>query len=84
MAVENMQQPSDDKNSAYNRLLCEGILSIQSGNLDLGLQQFTQAEKVIKNKQEPLFYKGVSIVREAFKAYPSDIQKKSEIILDGL
>ena len=61
LAVETLL--ATDPNSTYNKFLCEGILSVQSGNYETGLTYFQKAWKVFPNKLEPFFYQGVSKIK---------------------
>ncbi|CAD8142066.1 unnamed protein product [Paramecium pentaurelia] len=51
----------------YNRFLCEGILKIQAGQFNAGMEFFQRAQKIFQKKMEPTFYQGVTLINQSFK-----------------
>ncbi|CAD8059821.1 unnamed protein product [Paramecium sonneborni] len=51
----------------YNKFLCEGILKIQAGQFNIGMEFFQRAQKIFQKKMEPTFYQGVTLINQAFK-----------------
>ncbi|CAK58296.1 unnamed protein product (macronuclear) [Paramecium tetraurelia] len=51
----------------YNKFLCEGILKIQAGQFNSGMEFFQKAQKIFQKKMEPSFYQGATLINQAFK-----------------
>ena len=74
-----------DQGSNYNRLLCEGIINVQQGRHDKGIEYFARAGKTFSKRMEPLLYYGVSLINKAFHQESiKNVQEKVGLVLKGI
>eukprot|EP01017_Pseudomicrothorax_dubius_P034550 TRINITY_DN4753_c0_g4_i2.p1 TRINITY_DN4753_c0_g4~~TRINITY_DN4753_c0_g4_i2.p1 ORF type:complete len:1181 (-),score=268.49 TRINITY_DN4753_c0_g4_i2:134-3676(-) len=88
-AIEEMKKAQTygklEKGAQYNKLLCEGILSLKRDGFDFAAAQFSKANTILPNKMEPFFYRAVTILMSMNRSlHKLSIEEQSACIVEAL
>ena len=67
----------------YNKFICEGILACNGQKYEQALGFFSKARKALPLRQEPAFYKAVTLICFASKLIPKNMPEKRHEYLES-